>query len=138
MPSYSYQCYTQNGGCGNKFVLWTTISKYKPDEKLECPSCHTTNAVDRDYSADFSTIGIDMGPKTVGSFAERKTSKMSEDAKKDQWKKDHEYLFTEKPDLPEGMSYMPGEVGNREVSTEQKRHPDKKYKSKKNRKKLTR
>ena len=76
MPSYGFECYEDDGGCGMQFDIicsWDDIEGKAP----KCPNCNKKKAVSRNFSGN--VIVFDASAKTVGALAERNGSRMSAD-----------------------------------------------------------
>lgn len=73
MPRYTWICEE----CDHSFE----ISSYMSEAHLkpECPQCGHTRKVVRDFLSD--NIHVSGGPKTLGSFADKHSDKMSEEQK---------------------------------------------------------
>ena len=97
MPIYSFICDDEEGGCGHTFEIGKSMSKiekYKP----KCPKCKCKKCYQ-----NFGAVSVMEAPKTVGSLADKNTSRMSEDEKRYIYEKNNAYRkqpFSGK--LPEG------------------------------------
>lgn len=78
------------------------MSEYSSDNPPNCPQCQNNKNVKRNFAIDMGRSIVSI-PHTLGMLAEKNTKNMSKDAKEAQWKKDHDYLFTEPKPLPPGM-----------------------------------
>lgn len=114
MPEYVYDCMSELGGCGYMFSTFQTMAEFNPNQPPECPLCKLTKYVKINLDVN---IRPNLGPKTLGSLAEQNTTRMSEDARQDRWRKDHKYLFADNP-LPRGWQRM-GNPKDRKISTKQ-------------------
>ncbi len=94
MPAYTFHC----GKCSTLFEVLMSIAKYTP--KQTCPNCKSKK-VSREYQSDAVTGFV--GPKTLGSIAEKNADKLSADQKEHLFRKHNEYRFQPKPELPAGM-----------------------------------
>lgn len=75
MPTYSYQCYAEDGGCGHQFEVKREVSN---TATITCPECKKRKPVGRDFQADSINF---FGPtKTLGSQADKNRASMSNDA----------------------------------------------------------
>jgi predicted nucleic acid-binding Zn ribbon protein len=102
MPTYCYECHTEEDGCGHKFEKNLPIEK--SDTKATCPECHKKKCVYKDYSAHNVSFK-DCQPTTLGALADRNSNRMSDEAKKSIVEKNRQPAF-EGP-LPEGASLYP-------------------------------
>lgn len=91
MPTYQYECRTQNMGCGHIFDINCSISELNSLEP-RCPECRKKKSVFRDYNVRIFTFGPD---KTLGSLADKNSSRMSSDQKNFLTKKHNEYKSQE-------------------------------------------
>ena len=103
MPSYIFECFKEDGGCGKVFELvesMVAISTLRPF----CPKCRKIKAVSRSFAKE--TPHIHEGYKTVGMLADRQTAKLSADEKAHMSKKQNEYK-KKKPNIapPPGMKW---------------------------------
>jgi len=98
MPVYSYVCPTHQ-----VFEVVTSIKNYKP--VVKCPQC--SKKCQRDIVGDAETLvhGGDSTPKTLGSLADKQTSNMGDEQKRELWKKHNAYRYEGEPskELPAGM-----------------------------------
>ena len=102
MPEYSYICDTENEGCGHFFSVFQNLSQYKPLKK--CPSCSKHRLI-RAYEEDhvYSSTKSSTKGMTLGSLADKNTSRLSADEKESLRKKHNEYKGTNNKPLPKGM-----------------------------------
>ena len=86
MPEYSYICDTENEGCGHFFSVFQNLSQYKPLKK--CPSCSKHRLI-RAYEEDhvYSSTKSSTKGMTLGSLADKNTSRLSADEKESLRKK---------------------------------------------------
>jgi putative FmdB family regulatory protein len=131
MPTYSFKCFEEDGGCGHSFEIVMGIKDY--EDKQKCPICKKIKCVHRDYESDPINAQVILGDseiKTVGHLAGRNRDKMS-DEEKDLLKKkntthlEQRRLETNK-NLPPGMKRL----GLPEMTTEQKRERSKQLREK--------
>ena len=94
MPTYSFSCQK----CKNLFEVVMSMANYTSEQS--CPSCKS-NKVLRDYQSD-QVRGF-VTTQTVGSLAEKNTSKLSSDKLYNLQQKHTEYRRQPKPELPKGM-----------------------------------
>jgi hypothetical protein len=90
MPSYCFQCYKSEKGCGHRFDIVCTmneISGLVPN----CPKCNKTTTVFRDYESE-RVAPYDPTPKTLGSLAEANTKKYTKEQREEMTRKDNAYL----------------------------------------------
>lgn len=82
MPEYTFRCEE----CEHLFIRRMMMGEYTP--RWECPQCGSDN-VNRDYASD----GINFIPPqhTLGSLADRNTTRMSDDQKKEMYAKHNDY-----------------------------------------------
>lgn len=73
MPVYSFICEK----CNSKFEVKNSIEH--AGVKPKCPDCRSKKHVYRDYQSD--NVSVAEGPKTLGSLADRNSSKFSDDQK---------------------------------------------------------
>lgn len=78
MPDYNFECYQEDGGCGELFTISCSMDKIS-ELTPKCPNCKNKKAVARNFSGDIYIF--DGSPKTVGSLADRNSKNMSEDQK---------------------------------------------------------
>ena len=99
MPEYSYSCDPQSGGCGYFFTVFQKISEYK--QLKRCPECKK-HRLARDYSEDgiYTSVKLSDNEITVGHLANRNSSKMSGDEKKELKEKHNKYREERKDELP--------------------------------------
>lgn len=102
MPEYSYTCDTDNGGCGHCFSVFQTLSQYKLLKR--CPNCSKHKLI-RSYEEDcvYSSTKSSTKGMTLGSLADKNTSKLSSDERESLRKKHNEYKSTNDKPLPKGM-----------------------------------
>jgi len=96
---YDFECYLEDGGCGHQFEVKSSMNEIV-GLKPKCPACKGKKAVARNYGG----VHVFDGQKTLGSLADKNSSKMSEDFKNYLTKKHTEYQrepFSGK--LSEGM-----------------------------------
>ena len=77
MPTYIFECYLEDGGCGHIFEKSyprDKITKAKP----RCPTCK--KQAKRNYGLE-NTSYYDATPRTVGSIAEKNAKCLSDEAK---------------------------------------------------------
>ena len=97
MPIYTYIC----DECRHNFEIFMSITKYPPENSPACPVCDESSNVRRDIQADVAGITNIMPAQTLGSFAEKKTNKMSQDEKFNKWYDQNKYKFESPVDEPE-------------------------------------
>jgi putative FmdB family regulatory protein len=128
MPTYTFQC----SKCKKSFESFLSVPSYENKDFPNCPFC-LNKRVARNFAADMKSINGFMVGQTLGSVADKNTSKMSDEAKKEQWLQDHDYLFGEPElELPAGMERLRDKeemvknmaLGNKKEKT--KRKPNKK------------
>lgn len=73
MPLYTFVC----EACD--YIFEKNLSMKKSGEIQPCPVCKTKKHVYRDFKAD--NVSVAEGPKTLGSLADRNSSKFSNDKK---------------------------------------------------------
>ena len=95
MPEYSFICLD----CESHFEKFMSMADYNPSQ--ECPTCHKSDNVYRDYESD--NVSGNIANRTLGALADKNTSKMSEDERHSLWKKHNEYRFKPMENLPKGM-----------------------------------
>jgi len=105
MPIYTFECYEEDGGCGQIFDISCGMNEISTLPKPLCPNCNNNIAVSRNFNSDVYVF--DSSPRTVGALAERNTNRMSEDQRNALNEKHTSYKkpFTGK--LPEGGSLFP-------------------------------
>ena len=128
MPTYTYECYEEDEGCGYQFEMICARGDYV-NQVPSCPKCLKKESVSRCYDVDLKNVGFhDEQPKTLGALALKNADKFSVDKKKSIVEKNTEYLrkkFTGK--LPKGANSMKNEDGSVNVPTKQhKKDPRKK------------
>lgn len=100
---YDFECYLEEGGCGNQFEVKSSMDEII-GLKPKCPACKKKKAVARNYGG----VHVFEGPKTLGSLADKNSSRMSADYKHHLTEIHTEYK--KKPfegKLGEGMSLYP-------------------------------
>jgi predicted nucleic acid-binding Zn ribbon protein len=76
MPIYTFECYEEDGGCGNVFDIKCSMNEIQKQKPI-CPECNNVKAVSRNFCDNLYVH--DGSPKTVGTLAERNASRMSND-----------------------------------------------------------
>lgn len=71
MPRYEFEC----EGCQSHFEIVCSMNEIE-GLKPKCPTCKKNKKVFRDFSGSHVSV-----PKTLGSLADKNTSKMSSDQK---------------------------------------------------------
>jgi hypothetical protein len=106
MPIYSFQCITENGGCGCKFEHFILMSDYNPNNLPLCPTCNDFTFVKRDFGTDLPVMR--MANQTLGSIAEANTAKMSSDEREARFYENNKYRFEggTTPGLPDDMTRL--------------------------------
>lgn len=103
MPTYTFCCYEDKGGCNQIFEITATIAEYDT-LKPKCPSCKKIKPIGRCYDIDIH-YPTNSTPQTLGALADKNTTKYSDERLKEIRDKNTEYRrqpFTGK--LPEGAS----------------------------------
>jgi hypothetical protein len=100
MPTYTYNCPEETGGCGHQYEVFILMSEYNPQLPPVCPGCKTRTHVRRNFKVDISSTSSHIQTQTLGSLAEKNTNSMSEDARLAQWRKDNAYKFDDPPNEP--------------------------------------
>jgi hypothetical protein len=95
---YSFLC----EHCRNYFEVVMSIATYNSCQS--CPSCKKSDKVYRDYQAD--NVSGNTVNRTLGAWAEKQASKLSEDQKEHLWRKHNKYRLGPKPELPEGFERL--------------------------------
>ena len=135
MPTYSFKCFEEDGGCGHSFEVVMSMSEYKDRQK--CPACRKVKGVHRDYTNDPINAQVILGDseiKTVGHLAGRNRDKMSDEEKTLIKQKSTTYLEQRRletnKNLPPGMKRLdPSKVKQKPtMTTEQKRERSKELK----------
>lgn len=107
MPKYTYLCDKDSGGCGKTFYIRCSIDSYSATQT--CPKCRKRKFTRRYYEEDLPIHIGDSSPKTIGSLADRNTSKLSNDEKEYIHKKNTAYRNSEPlRKLPDGMTRTRG------------------------------
>lgn len=115
MPTYGYKC-----KCGLKFDHTCSIHDYQ--DCVKCPQCKKT--AKRNY--EDITVQIIMEPTTLGSVAERNTSRMSKDEKA-KLNREHNAYKTNaahQMKLPDGASHLPVDVRGKPIAPTRQRKKD--------------
>lgn len=86
MPTYQYLCDSDDGGCDNVIEVNCLMSEKNDKQPKSCPSCNKRKSLRRVFG--FSEIHI---PTTLGSFADKQASKLSEDERHHLNEKNNEY-----------------------------------------------
>lgn len=105
MPTYSYFCIS----CNSDFELFFHIKDYIENPKcISCGSSLTNRLYCKDIATQVASVKkSDSELKTIGDLANRNRDKMSEDQKRDLYKKHNDYKeHKEEKPLPTGMSRM--------------------------------
>jgi len=90
MQSYCFKCYETENGCGHSFEVMAEMSQII-GLKPKCPKCRKQSPVFRDYQPE-QVSGINQTPQTLGSLAEKNTTKYSKDQREAMTAKFNEYL----------------------------------------------
>jgi len=127
MPTYVFECYAEEGGCGHVFERTAEMSK-STNLKPTCSSCNKKKPVGRNYQRENIRV-VDATPQTVGALADRNTNRMSDDEKHSRRDTYIEQPFTGQ--LPEGASLIPTDAkGKRQASKKQRKRDPKRGKRK--------
>jgi len=124
MPTYVFRCGRDTGGCDHLFEVKAPMSE-ATSLSPKCPNCKKSKHVNRDWAEE--NVSVCDGPKTVGSLADKNSSKMSND---------HQHMITEKNTaylkkdytgpLPEGAKLFDKDSeGNRKATTHSPEKPSK-------------
>jgi len=76
MPTYSFECYDDDGGCGHYFEITCSMSEIE-NKRPKCPNCQKKSSVFRNY--DNNIYVFDSSPKTIGALADRNAARMSDE-----------------------------------------------------------
>ena len=123
MPTYCFQCYEEDGGCGETFELQALMCD-APGLHPSCPSCNKIQPVRRDFPGESHTV-FDASPQTLGALADRNTDKKSSDEIEHIRRKNTAYLnqpFTGK--LPKGAVPLQKDNQGRRIVSKQHRRVD--------------
>jgi predicted nucleic acid-binding Zn ribbon protein len=105
MPTYTFECIKEEGGCGHIYETFMHMSDYNPNSFPQCPQCQTSKNVKRNFQEDIPNGYVAC--QTLGSVADKNTSSMSDDARLDLWRKQNAYKFEESEmKLPKGMKRL--------------------------------
>jgi len=105
MPTYTFECVKEEGGCGEIFEEYMPMSDYTESNFPPCPKCGGIRNVKRNFAED--QIRGTVETQTLGSWAEKNTDKMSSDQKQALHEKHHDYLINkQRPELPKDMRYL--------------------------------
>jgi predicted nucleic acid-binding Zn ribbon protein len=105
MPTYTFECVKEDGGCGEIFEEYMLMSDYSENNFPHCPKCQNRRFIRRNFAAD-TTRGF-VETNTLGSLAEKNTDKMSDDQKQVLYEQHHDYLINKnRPELPKHMQYL--------------------------------
>jgi len=105
MPLYTFECYSEDGGCGQIFDISCGMNEISTLPKPLCPNCNDNWSVSRNFNS--SIYVFDSSPRTVGALAERNTNKISEDQKIMLNDKHTSYKKPFTGNLPKGGSLFP-------------------------------
>ena len=86
MPTYEYLCDPEDGGCGEVFSITCLISEKTEKEPKSCPHCKKRKTFYQLFG-----YGAFHMPNTLGSWADKQASSMSEDEKSEIHSKHYEY-----------------------------------------------
>ena len=103
MPRYLFECYEEDGGCGELFEIECSMGEIV-GLKPNCPICQHSIAVNRNFNGDIYVF--DSSPRTVGGLADRNASRKSSD-EKEHLNRKHKSRQPYTGSLPEGGSLLP-------------------------------
>ena len=106
MPTYSFKCFPEDGGCGHEFEVVMSPSTYTSEQS--CPLCRKKSCVYRNYVEDGVEAQVrlsDSEIKTVGHLAGRNTEKMTDEQRERLEDKSRSHLKqrSQTGKLPPGM-----------------------------------
>lgn len=85
MPTYIFKC-DEEEGCGHEWEFKCLMSELDDKKPKSCPQCKKRKTIHQ----VFGDVAVNI-PKTLGSLADRNTSRLSEDERTHLHKKHHEY-----------------------------------------------
>ena len=98
MPTYQFQCDPDEGGCGHIMEIKCSFEDKKKNQPKSCPKCRKRKTI----FELFGTANPVHIPVTLGSYADKKTAKMSEDEKHHRNIEDNKYKQHKHPGFIEG------------------------------------
>lgn len=125
MPTYIYECFEDDGGCGTQYEQRQSVSElatYKP----RCPTCKKRKCVKRNLTAELSDVYFtNSQPQTLGALAEKNTSRLSNDERAHIVRENNKYK--DEPfqgSLPENASLYPVDAQGKRVPSKEQRATD--------------
>ncbi len=121
MPTYIYECFEEDGGCGTQYEQKLSVSdldSYKP----KCPTCKKRKCVKRNLVAELSEVYFTQSqPQTLGALAERNTTRLSNDERSHIKYETNKYKDAplDHNSLPEGASFYPVDAQGKRIPSKQ-------------------
>jgi hypothetical protein len=107
LPTYTFICDQEDGGCGNEFELFMLMCDYSSTQV--CPQCHSLKHVRRNLQADQLNTSVKLSDDEIklGHLAHRNTERLSNDEKAHLDYKHNEYKYHKRGgELPKGMKHL--------------------------------
>ena len=112
MPTYSFKCFDDEGGCGHEFEVIMSPATYT--SRQPCPACRKRRHVHRHYEVDEVESQVKLADseiKTVGHLAGRNRDNMSDEQLNQIKQKEKAHLYERQLEgfnkqLPPGMKRL--------------------------------
>lgn len=111
MPTYTFKCFEENGGCNHHFEITCSMDEIV-NLKPKCPNCNKKKSVFRNYDDVYI---FDGSPKTLGALAERNGSRMSADEIHEIKTKNRIQKPKFSGSMPQGGSLLPVDSKGRKI-----------------------